>query len=433
MRVAAALIILTLFAGCSDSAGPSTKPPPGCRSVPPDSIRWAEHDEPVCASNGNIAFNDQGFICAADGGFGFDRELGGLWVLDAADGQRRRILPLRSSTFTWSPAATHLLVAAGQLYFVEIATLSVQQLTTSGTHYSPSWSNDGLRIAFDDGLDLWCMNADGSDARKIAERGRSPSWCPDGTRIAYSKAVSPHFPSQAIFIINPDGTQNRRLVGAPTEALQPAFSPDGSQIAYTAQDIPGGAPQIWIMDADGSNARQVTRYGGAHPTWTPDGRRIIFGAPGGSCGSTDVGVLWSVDVETGDQVQVTTAWPQRPEECSAALPGGRRSVARTARDSSAWSVPAKWAQRGIAGWAVKQLAFPPDSLPVGRADCYSLRASKQTRVRRRGLGRPSSQARRGAHGHTTGAGPRRGRCSPGGVSWWSLGGVDPRKSWVGCV
>jgi len=117
------------------------------------------------------------------------------------------------------------------------------------------------------------------------------------------------------------------------------------------EDIPGGAPQIWLMAADGSNARQVTRYGGAHPTRTPDGRRIIFGAPGGSCGSTDVGVLWSVDIETGDQVQVTTAWPQRPDECSAALPGGssRRSVARTARASSAWSVPANTPREGSPG------------------------------------------------------------------------------------
>lgn len=334
MRVALVLIALILSAGCNSSSGPAEEPPPICASVPPDSIRWAEHDEPACAGNGNIAFNDQGIICAAYGGFGFDRELAGLWVLDVASGERRRILPLALTTFTWSPASTHLLIAAGQLFLVEIATLSVQQLTTSGAHFSPSWSNDGRRIAFDDGLDIWCMNADGSDARKIAERGRSPSFSPDGMSIVYSKAVRRSFPSLALFIINADGTQERRLSRlsyTPTEPMQPAWSPDGSRIAYTAQSIPGGAPQIWVMNADGTHARQVTRYGGAHPTWQPDGQHIVFGYPAGGCGSKDVGVLWSIDVETGDTTQLTFPWPQ--QDCSSSVSAsslpGEHPIARS--------------------------------------------------------------------------------------------------------
>ena len=57
----------------------------------------------------------------------------------------------------------------------------------------------------------------------------------------------------------------------------PSWSYDGLKIVYTRQ-VPGEASYVWIMDADGSNQRQVTSLGGANfaPFFTPDGKRIIF-------------------------------------------------------------------------------------------------------------------------------------------------------------
>lgn len=53
------------------------------------------------------------------------------------------------------------------------------------------------------------------------------------------------------------------------------WSPDGRQIAFTSSS-PHGIPNIWVMDADGRNQRQLTALGGRAPRWMPDGRRIAF-------------------------------------------------------------------------------------------------------------------------------------------------------------
>ena len=93
-----------------------------------------------------------------------------------------------------------------------------------------------------------------------------------------------------------DGSNVRRLTTAPGYDGGPFFSPDGRQIVYRAHHPTDSAElatyrgllaqrlvrpnrmEIWVMNVDGSNQRQVTSLGGANfaPFFTPDGRRIIF-------------------------------------------------------------------------------------------------------------------------------------------------------------
>jgi Tol biopolymer transport system component len=96
--------------------------------------------------------------------------------------------------------------------------------------------------------------------------------------------------------MRPDGSDVRRLTTTPGYDGGAFFSPDGSQIVYRAQHpadstslaeyrallgqglVRPSRMEIWVMNADGSNQRQVTNLGGANfaPYFTPDGRRIIF-------------------------------------------------------------------------------------------------------------------------------------------------------------
>jgi len=92
-----------------------------------------------------------------------------------------------------------------------------------------------------------------------------------------------------------DGTDVRRLTTTPGYDGGPWWSPDGKQIAYRAWHPTDSAlvnyrellaqrlvrpnrMELWVMNADGSGQRQITQLGGANfgPSWTPDGKRLIF-------------------------------------------------------------------------------------------------------------------------------------------------------------
>ncbi len=81
-----------------------------------------------------------------------------------------------------------------------------------------------------------------------------------------------------LFTIRPDGSGVKALTHSDLDNFDPAWSPDGSSIAFTRSD--GQRSTIWKMDASGANLRQLTpRKSGvrdSQPAWSPDGLRIVF-------------------------------------------------------------------------------------------------------------------------------------------------------------
>lgn len=142
----------------------------------------------------------------------------------------------------------------------------------------PCWSPDGRRIAFTSNRDagtynLFACDADGSNVRQLThETGTAvaymPSWV--GDRIVFGL----HRDKPEMASIKPDGT-DLKLLGA---GHDPCLSPDGTRIAYTGE-APGGV-SVFVMDADGSNKRQVVKdvnpWGAVFPSWSPDGRQIVY-------------------------------------------------------------------------------------------------------------------------------------------------------------
>jgi hypothetical protein len=142
----------------------------------------------------------------------------------------------------------------------------------------------------DQSSEIYVMNADGSGQTRLTTPSRlatgvtgaandSPDWSPDGSRIAFASNRS-ELTAWRLYSMRPDGTDVRPLTQNPIpwhNERRPAWSRDGSKVAYVSG--PGRIPpltnsEIFVVNADGSGDRRITRSDEAEtsPTWAPDGR-----------------------------------------------------------------------------------------------------------------------------------------------------------------
>jgi Tol biopolymer transport system component len=147
----------------------------------------------------------------------------------------------------------------------------------------PQISNTPLacegQIAFvgrDDGeRDIYVIHADGSGLINLTNGGGpddSPAWSPDGTRIAFTR----HVGNSNIYTIGPEGFALVRLTDLPSREYAPSWSPDGQQVLFGSTS--GYASEILVVHAEGGEAVPLTDSKAHKPdlAWSPDGSRIAF-------------------------------------------------------------------------------------------------------------------------------------------------------------
>jgi Tol biopolymer transport system component/DNA-binding winged helix-turn-helix (wHTH) protein len=178
-------------------------------------------------------------------------------------------------------------------------------VASTSTDTDMQFSPDGTRIAFGSLRsghgELWVSNRDGSQANKLTNfagsaRVGSPAWSADGTRIAFD-AIMWAGGGWNLYIVAADGgSPVKPLTGDAFHNVRPSWSIDGRWI-YFASDRTGDW-QIWKMPSSGGTASQVTFGGGREPVVSWDGRRVYYAKTRPTQG------IWAVPVEGGQEIQV---------------------------------------------------------------------------------------------------------------------------------
>ena len=218
---------------------------------------------------------------------------GGLFVVNADGSGLRKLTPIAWAMPSWSSDG-RVLAFVG--FVGGRSSVSVMSVDGSAPRLlardavAPAWSPDGRRIAFmrfspagrnwgGQNWDVYVMNTDGSGQRRLARNAwlAAPAWSPDGRKIAFERPrrdrnAEGDIIRSEIFVVNADGSGERRLTRNTVRDSNPVWSPDGRRIAFESNW------QLNVMNADGSGQRRLTRNGGRNfaPAWSPDGQQIVF-------------------------------------------------------------------------------------------------------------------------------------------------------------
>jgi TolB protein len=227
----------------------------------------------------------------------------------------------------------------GTLQIVDSDGQQTRTITTGKGALSPAWSPTGESVVFtvlgNNGTQVEELDVRSGRTRRISQiragLNITPIYQPDGSGILYAQGTGNG--TDLIFASLDSSAPRRITVGRGTDNTSPSYSPDGHEIAFISGK--SGQPQVYIMDADGSNIQLLTPYTAgtrsyrASPDWSPDGRAIAYEQQNGRF------QIWMIDLRDRAPKQLTS---EGENEDPSWAPDGRHLVVTSSRsgDKQLW-------------------------------------------------------------------------------------------------
>ena len=269
------------------------------------------------------AFSPDGNRVAVDASWAGPRR---IWTLDSSGHNPQQLTTENSEAVNhlnprWSPNGKFIVFVNKDSTKFDVHVVDVESKKTTyltddrATSIQPVFSPTGKYIYFTSyrsgGLNLWRVpvGRDGSRNGALEQVTTGPGqdlqavFTPNGKRLAFA-ILRQNAQVWALPVSPSDGSvtgEPRSLISSTREDSRAAWAPEGRRIAFNSDR--SGSMNIWLANADGSSARQLTTGGGGdyQPTWSPDQQRLVFFSS--RSGSPN---LWEVEISSGTLKQLTS-------------------------------------------------------------------------------------------------------------------------------